>query len=207
MTQIFNSYEEFLQRQDKAINGVSPEFASTHPDYSEQNETNLGCWNCRYCSDCRYCRYCSYCSYCSYCIDCSYCSYCSYCIDCSDCSYCSDCSDCSYCSSCSDKEGDLVIPQIEGIHSAVLQAVNQNGIEMSSWHSECGTTHCRAGWVVTLAGEAGKELERKTDTAFAAMCIYNKSSSIKVALWQFYVNNNLAMDDIKRCAEEEKAAI
>ena len=74
---------------------------------------------------------------------------------------------------------------------------------MSRWHT-CDTTHCRAGWVVVLAGEAGKELEAKTDTCFAAMTIYNASSDIKVSPTMFFVNNEESMKDIVRCAELEK---
>jgi len=73
---------------------------------------------------------------------------------------------------------------------------------MESWHS-CDTTHCRAGWVTVLAGKEGKELEDKTDTAFAAMLIYRESSPVEVHLHQFFKNNEDAMEDIKRCAEEE----
>jgi hypothetical protein len=43
-TQIFKSYDEFLQREDKSVNGVSDEFAQRHVNYAEQNETNTGCW-------------------------------------------------------------------------------------------------------------------------------------------------------------------
>jgi hypothetical protein len=74
---------------------------------------------------------------------------------------------------------------------------------MSTWHT-CATTHCRAGWVVTLAGEEGKRLEKKTSTLFAAMIIYHKSSDIKVHIPRFFDNNNQAMEDISKCAELEK---
>jgi ribosomal protein S11 len=74
---------------------------------------------------------------------------------------------------------------------------------MESWH-QCDTTHCRAGWVVHLAGKEGYELERKTSTPFAAMQIYDKSSSIKVSPVRFYEDNKKAMADIQKCAEEEK---
>ena len=77
---------------------------------------------------------------------------------------------------------------------------------MSSWHS-CETTHCRAGWVVTLAGEEGVKLEKQTSTLFAAQQIYHKSSpNIPVSPIAFYKRNEEAMADIKRCAEEEKNA-
>ena len=74
---------------------------------------------------------------------------------------------------------------------------------MSAWHT-CDTTHCRAGWIVTLAGQEGKELEKETSTLFAAMCIYNKSSDIKVHVHRFYDVDKEAMYDIKKCAEMEK---
>ena len=75
---------------------------------------------------------------------------------------------------------------------------------MSDWHS-CDTRHCRAGWVVTLAGEEGKKLEDATSTLFAAMQIYKASSSIRVSPTRFYEENETAMEDIKRCAEDESA--
>jgi len=75
---------------------------------------------------------------------------------------------------------------------------------MGSWHA-CDTTHCRAGWVVHLAGEAGYELERRTSPLFAAMQIYHASSPIKVSPPRFFESNEIAMADMRRCAEEEKA--
>lgn len=73
---------------------------------------------------------------------------------------------------------------------------------MSTWHT-CDTTHCRAGWVVQLAGDAGKALEAFHDTPLAAQLIYKASSPIKVAPPRFYEDNDQAMADIRRCAEEE----
>jgi hypothetical protein len=73
---------------------------------------------------------------------------------------------------------------------------------MSAWHT-CETTHCRAGWVVTLAGKEGKALENETSTIFAAMQIYHKSSDIKVSPPRFFETNDQAMEDMKRCAALE----
>ena len=75
---------------------------------------------------------------------------------------------------------------------------------MSSWHT-CDTTHCRAGWVVVLAGDAGKALEIVTSTEFAAKQIYKASSPIKVSPIRFYETKEKAMQDIIRCAKEELA--
>jgi hypothetical protein len=73
---------------------------------------------------------------------------------------------------------------------------------MDNWHT-CDTTHCRGGWVVTLAGEAGKKLEKATTTEFAAMQIYKASSPIRVSPVRFYEKDDVAMADIVRCAREE----
>ena len=74
---------------------------------------------------------------------------------------------------------------------------------MDIWHT-CDTTHCRAGWVIHLAGEEGKKLENLLTTPIAAALIYKESSQIEVK-WthRFYESNTQAMADIKRCADEE----
>lgn len=178
-TQIFNSYSEFLSREDETVNGVSAEFAAKNAAWEAENKTNSGCYDCSGCSDCYRCYRCSGCSGCYGCYDC-------------------------YRLKEVSKEGSLfVVPKIENIHNKVLESTSSpNALAMDTWHT-CDTTHCRAGWVVVLAGEAGKELEGKTSTAFAAMQIYKASSEIKVSPVRFYETNTVAMADIIRCAEEE----
>ena len=73
---------------------------------------------------------------------------------------------------------------------------------MKDWHT-CETTHCRAGWVVTLAGEAGKKLEEFHNTELAAALIYRESSPHKVSAARFFEDDETAMADIKRMAELE----
>ena len=77
--------------------------------------------------------------------------------------------------------------------------------DMGGWHEskECGMTHCRGGWVIALAGDAGRKLEEATSPEFAAMMIYKESSPIRVSPVRFYETNEKAMADIKRCAAEE----
>ena len=195
-TRIFKNYDDFLiNREDEKENGVSEKFAKMNPNWESDNSTNEGCWNCRSCSDC---------------------SSCSACSSCRDCSYCSSCSSCSYCRYCSEKqnEGDQSkifseskIPVIENIHQKVLQAATATpeSLNMADWHT-CETTHCRAGWVVFLAGEAGRKLEEITDTCFAAQMIYKKSSDIHVGVNMFFVDNETSINDMKRCAQEEMEA-
>jgi hypothetical protein len=103
------------------------------------------------------------------------------------------------------KFGD--VPVIENIHQAVYNAASQtDALDMGSWH--CGTAHCRAGWVVTLAGEAGKELENKVGTPSAAVAIYlasdkNRFTESGEKLPNFYCENSEALADMKRLADLE----
>jgi hypothetical protein len=100
----------------------------------------------------------------------------------------------------------LTVPKIEGIHGKVLAAVSAPGaLNMSIWHT-CRTTHCRAGWVVTLAGEAGAALEKFHNTELAASLIYRESSPHKVSAARFYDGGKEAMEDMKRMAELEAGA-
>lgn len=95
-------------------------------------------------------------------------------------------------------------PIVPNIHTLVKEAVTakDHRLDMATWHT-CETTHCRGGWVVTLAGDAGKKLEQATTTEFAAMQIYRASSPIRVSPVRFYETNAAAMADIERCAAEE----
>ena len=105
------------------------------------------------------------------------------------------------------------IPVVENIHQKVYEAASRDGaLDMGYWHRSeavdetgayCGTTHCRAGWVVTLAGKAGKDLEEATGPVFAAMQIYKASSTIPVSPTRFFETDGVAIEDIKRCAELE----
>ena len=73
---------------------------------------------------------------------------------------------------------------------------------MGDWHT-CDTTHCRAGWVVALAGYEGKTLERYWGTPHAAWLIYKASDPNIEAYPNFYTENELALADMKRLAEKE----
>lgn len=70
-TEIFENFESFLNRPDKSVNGVSPEFAKGNSNYAKQNKTNTGCWDCEKCNDCEYCTYCLNCKRCDYCVSCN----------------------------------------------------------------------------------------------------------------------------------------
>jgi hypothetical protein len=70
---------------------------------------------------------------------------------------------------------------------------------MSGVH-ECETTHCRAGWVVHLAGEAGYDLQQKFNWELAAMLIYRESGA-PINPARFCDSNKAAIADMKRLAE------
>lgn len=91
---------------------------------------------------------------------------------------------------------------IENIHSAVYAAASAPGaLEMGAWHI-CGNRHCRGGWTVALAGEAGRELERRYGTPMAAMMIYD-ASGYEINPCRFFDGNDAALADMKRLAEAE----
>jgi hypothetical protein len=131
--------------------------------------------------------------------------------DCKNCTNCSDCSDCSRCSYAKDKIGDKYgqawmrppTPVIADIHQTVYAAASApKALDMRHWH--CGTTHCRAGWVVTLAGEEGKALEEATSTLHAAMLIY-RASDPTWRMSDFLASNESALNDMKLLAIQGKA--
>ena len=93
-------------------------------------------------------------------------------------------------------------PVIEDIHVKVYAAASQPGaLDMGTWH--CGTSHCRAGWVVTLAGKEGADLEAEIGTPAAAIAIYMASDAERwktERLPDFYCNNETALADMARMA-------
>ena len=95
------------------------------------------------------------------------------------------------------------VPKIPDIHKVVYAAASQTGaLDMGQWH-KCETTHCRAGWVVTLAGEAGAALEYGMGTSVAAALIYLASDPALEKVPNFYADNGEALADMKRLAEQE----
>jgi hypothetical protein len=72
---------------------------------------------------------------------------------------------------------------------------------MKGWHT-CDSTHCRGGWVTTLAGEEGKKLEAFHGTLLAAQLIYDASdTSRKFNPCRFFDTDEDALADMKKLAE------
>jgi hypothetical protein len=100
--------------------------------------------------------------------------------------------------------------KIANIHQQVYAAASlPNALDMGSWHATdaCGTTHCRAGWVIHLAGDGGRALEYVMGTPAAAAVIYMASDPTLEKVPDFYCGNDAALDDMKRLAEAEAAAV
>ena len=88
---------------------------------------------------------------------------------------------------------------VTDIDAAIISAISRDGcsLDMSRWHS-CETTHCRAGWAITLAGEAGRVMEDLIGPNAAAALIYAASGSHPVPDW--FASNEEAMADMRRRA-------
>ena len=92
------------------------------------------------------------------------------------------------------------VPVVPELDRKILDAVEAGGsLNMSAWHT-CETTHCRAGWAITLAGGAGKDLETKFGPFAAGGMIYRASTGRTP---NFFASNDAALTDIKRCAGVE----
>lgn len=103
------------------------------------------------------------------------------------------------------KLGPPPVPVIPNIHQTVyIAASNPEALAMENVHT-CEKTHCRGGWVVTLAGEAGRALEAFYNWELAALLIYDASDpNFKINPARFYDSNEDALADMKRLAEQEQ---
>ncbi len=90
------------------------------------------------------------------------------------------------------------VPVVEGLDGKILNAVTAGGgkLDMGGWHT-CQTTHCRAGWAIHLAGEAGYKLEAEVGPQRAGTMIYRASTG---RVPHFFATTERALEDIKACA-------
>ena len=105
-------------------------------------------------------------------------------------------------------------PAIEHLDAKILQQIEAKPetFNMQAWHGDddegeaCGTTHCRAGWAITLAGKEGKELEEKYGPSLAGALIYTHSRPGK-PVPDFFTDNETALADIRKCAAEDPLTV
>jgi hypothetical protein len=100
------------------------------------------------------------------------------------------------------------VPVIPHIDAAIVAAIQSGGrLHMRSWHGRsnnwCGTTHCRAGWAIALAGDPGRELELAVGPSIAGAMIYLASRPGQLAPNFFMLNNHWAMRDLRDAAERD----
>jgi len=100
-----------------------------------------------------------------------------------------------------------VVPNIDAAILAVLESEKAQGLDMSEWHGTdcdetnwCGTSHCRAGYAICLAGKAGFDLERKFGSEIAGRMIYAVSRP-DMPLPDFFSDEEETLEDIRACAE------
>ncbi len=91
----------------------------------------------------------------------------------------------------------VIVPDID---RAVLSAVTATGcsLNMKDWHT-CATTHCRAGWAITLAGSEGLALEKRFGSQVAGTFIY-AASRPGVRVPDFFASTENAMQSIREDA-------
>ena len=108
------------------------------------------------------------------------------------------------------------VPLIPNIDAAILASIEKNkaagtnGLDMGSWHGKedidetnwCGTTHCRAGYAICLAGKEGFALEKKYGSATAGMLLYMKSTP-DAKIPNFYTTDERAMADLRERAAKQ----
>ena len=87
-------------------------------------------------------------------------------------------------------------PTVPDLDRKILEASEDGArLEMGSWH--CGTTHCRAGWAIALAGAEGAELEKTLGASAAGALIYFRSTG---RVPDFFASTAVALADIRKCA-------
>lgn len=80
----------------------------------------------------------------------------------------------------------------------------EGALRMRMWHT-CATTHCRAGWAITLAGQEGKILEAEVGPNAAGALIYFASVGY---IPDFYADDESARADIvKRAGVDQNGSI
>ncbi len=99
-------------------------------------------------------------------------------------------------------KGVPIIPHIDAAILAAVEGDKATGrLDMSTWH-RCETTHCRAGWAITLAGAGGAALEFAMGSSAAGSLIYAASRPGK-RIPDFHDSDEGALADLRAGAAED----
>jgi hypothetical protein len=95
---------------------------------------------------------------------------------------------------------NIKIPIVDDLDKEVFASVGDGArkLNMHTWHNDCGTLHCWAGWIVTIAGATELE-ERFGNTALVATWIYEASTG-KIAPDFYNTSNEEAYTEMKKRA-------
>ena len=94
------------------------------------------------------------------------------------------------------------VPVVPDLHRQMAEAVGTAGehLAMRDWHDPCGTVHCRAGWAVELAGEAGWNLQRRYGSTPTAATMIYLASDPDYPLPSWYQSDDAALASIQEAA-------
>jgi hypothetical protein len=70
-------------------------------------------------------------------------------------------------------------------------------LQMGSWHNECGTAHCLAGWAIHQAGTLGEVLEKLHGPYMAGLLLLGSNAAA-----HFYDSNDDAIAWLQSVAQE-----
>ena len=73
---------------------------------------------------------------------------------------------------------------------------NPNCLRMESWHGDCGTSHCLAGWAIHQAGPIGATLERLHGAHLAGLLLLGHDAASR-----FYQSNDEVLQWLRSISE------
>jgi hypothetical protein len=71
-------------------------------------------------------------------------------------------------------------------------------LQMNSWHSDCGTSHCLAGWAIHQAGPIGATLERLHGAHLAGLLLLGHDAAAR-----FYQSNDEVLQWLRTISEAQ----
>lgn len=100
------------------------------------------------------------------------------------------------------------VPRIEHLDAKIVERLGIEGdwaLDMTSWHDNCGTTHCRGGWAIVIAMEEYPALaldraERTLGSSVLAALLYHAATG---RVPDFHATEHEAMEDMREAAAKD----